>query len=68
MKLEVDGEIFTVVNREAGVYDFVWDSGPNVGYGFTSSSSNGSTSSREELEASARNFLEMIDPQTGFIE
>jgi hypothetical protein len=68
MDLIVDGETFTVTNRAPGVYDFVWVSGPNAGYGFSSSHSNHEAQDRAELEASARDFLEMVDPQTGFIE
>lgn len=67
MDLIVDGEAFTVTNRAPGVYDFLWASGPNAGYGFSSSQSNHEAQDRAELKASARNFLEIVDPKTGII-
>ena len=70
MRITVDGEVFDVRARAGvpGQYDFDWVSGPNEDYGFTSASSDGSPSNREELESAIRDFLEMIDPATGYID
>ena len=62
--LQVDGETFTVRSRGDSI-DYDWISGPNEGYGF--SSSGGIYDSREAHEESIRGFLGMIDPATGFI-
>ncbi len=68
--LVVDGERFDVTQRpeQPGTYDFTWLTGPNPGYGFTSAASPARALSIPELEASARNFLEQVDPTTGHIE
>lgn len=68
--VEVEGERFEVRARpeNAGQYDFVWLSGPNPGYGFSSASSDGSDRTQAELEESIRGFLAQVDPATGYIE
>lgn len=70
MQLSVDGEIFSVNMREGepGTYDFIWESGPNKGYGFSVGSSIHAPVGVDVLEDYARNFLENVDPDTGFIE
>jgi hypothetical protein len=69
-RVEVDGELFDVASARdrPGQYHFAWVSGPNPGYGFSSGSSDGPTMSNVELEATIRNFLEQIDPETGYID
>lgn len=65
----VDGEVFDVSERDGrpGQYDFAWISGPNAGYGFTIARSDGSALTSEDLESEIRQFLTMIDPETGYI-
>ena len=76
MEIEVDGERFSVTERELGTYDFTWLTGPNPGYGF---SVFGRThvegvgyAARElddqELADQIRSFLAQVDPVTGFME
>ena len=69
-RVEVDGEVFDVVARRdrPGEYHYTWFSGPNPGYGFSSGSSGGRTMSDADIEASIRNFLAQVDPETGIIE
>lgn len=69
-RLTVDGELFEVHARpdEPGTYDFTWLSGPNEGYGFGTSRTDGSVMSPEEMQASIRTFLAQVDRQTGYIE
>jgi hypothetical protein len=69
-EVEVDGERFEVRARPdvRGQYDFTWLSGPNPGYGFSSTSSDGSDRTRAELVESIRGFLGQVDPITGYIE
>lgn len=64
-RLDVDGEIFEVRRGHAGGTNYDWISGPNEGYGFGSSGPEDlpEASHRESI----RNFLGMIDPQTGYI-
>ena len=62
--LQVDGETFTVRSRGDSI-DYDWISGPNKGYGF--STTGGTEDSREAHEESIRAFLGMIDPATGYI-
>lgn len=58
----------TFLAGEPGVYDFRWTSGPNQGYGF-GSAGHGSGGMRDgELEDAIRNFLNQVDPTTGYIE
>ena len=69
-RMTVDGELFEVVaNPERpGQYHFAWLSGPNKDYGFSTARADGSATSERELEASIRNFLAQVDPDTGYIE
>lgn len=68
--LIVDGERFDVEASpgRAGQYHFAWLSGPNTGYGFGTATSDGSSLSESQMEASIRNFLVQVDPTTGYIE
>lgn len=62
----VDGETFTVRRRdEDGSAHYDWVSGPNRGYGFSSSGSG--QESRAHHEAAIRGFLAAIDPATGYL-
>jgi hypothetical protein len=65
--LDVDGERFAIRQDSwgQGGTDYDWLSGPNKGYGFSSSA----TPNRpvEEHRESIRVFLAMIDPNTGYI-
>lgn len=79
----VNGEVFLVRLHEDGGFDCVWTTGPNPGYGFGSGApasytTRGETSaapvalptgraSDDRVRESIRNFLSMIDAQTGFI-
>jgi len=69
-RVAVEGELFEVMaNPERpGQYDFAWLSGPNKGYGFSTARSDGGAMSEREMEASIRNFLAQVDPETGHIE
>jgi hypothetical protein len=69
IRLVVDQEMFEVSERAGvpGQYDFDWLSGPNKSYGFTSATSDGSPETVEDLEDAIRDFLTMIDPETGYI-
>lgn len=64
MEIEVDGERFRVVERAAGGYDLTWLTGPNPGYGFSSS---GMPLDPGRLAQTIRGFLAGIDPATGYL-
>ena len=64
-RLEVDGEAFELRSDGFGETHYDWISGPNPGYGFSTSPSPGSY---EQHQANIRTFLSMIDPTTGYIE
>ncbi len=67
--LEVDGEVFTVISAgRSGAYHYTWQSGPNEGYGYSSALSILRPLSREEHRRSIRDFLDQVDPRTGYIE
>lgn len=68
MELEVDGERFQVVEREPGVYDVEWSTGPNPGYGFSLGSSTRTPVPAQVLEDAIRGFLRDVDPATGYLE
>lgn len=68
IRLTVDGEVFDVWTPEdqPNALRFKWVSGPND-YGFTSSVHPADTKwTREMLEDAIRDFLEQIDPETGY--
>lgn len=80
--LTVDGEVFVVSARQedSRTYDYDWASGPNPGYGFSSTAHAAfvSVSDRadtpsgfapptlDEHRAAIRDFLAQIDPDTGY--
>ncbi|MBL8931230.1 MAG: hypothetical protein JNL54_14015 [Kineosporiaceae bacterium] len=64
-QLECDGEIFEVRPDEFGGAHYTWRSGPNPGYGFSTSPSSDDV---EQHQTNIRSFLSMIDPRTGYIE
>lgn len=81
--MEVDGETFTVAVRpgDPNTYDYSWESGPNSGYGYSSSlrAAYGSIQDRaaspsgfapltvEDHRSSIRKFLSQVNPETGYI-
>lgn len=62
-RIEVDGEVFEVRPGEHGGTHYDWLSGPNPGYGFSSSAPISADHERHILV-----FLSMVDPETGYIE
>lgn len=64
LTLDVDGERFAIRQAGAGTH-YDWLSGPNTGYGFSSSGTP--DRSVEEHREHIRVFLAMIDPNTGYI-
>ena len=71
LTIEVDGEAFAFRPDGRGGTHYDWLSGPNDGYGFTSSGIRPPLEtdyfSLDDHRESIRNFLEQIDPATGFI-
>jgi hypothetical protein len=77
MRISCDGETFELRPERSGGTHYTWLSGPNLGYGFTTSPVMEGTgvamSLRDDLDVgqhqtNIRNFLSMIDPETGYIE
>ena len=70
LRVSVDGEQFEIRASpdRPGQYHYDWISGPNAGYGFTSAFADGRPSSMSDHEEAIRNFLSMVDPETGHIE
>jgi len=66
-EVHVDGEVFQVTRRDPSTYDYLWVSGPNEGYGFSSGSNVPHEQTPDEIVAAIRNFLAQIDPATGYI-
>lgn len=64
----VEGEQFVLRERvrdgRSYVYDYDWLTGPNTGYG---SSSWGPEQSMDGHNAAIRDFLDGIDPDTGYL-
>ena len=81
LRLVGDGETFVVSRRGRRTFDYDWVSGPNAGYGYSETSmvprdrggsppvSDAHPTERtpEQHEESIRDFLSMIDPETGYI-
>lgn len=69
-RLTVDGELFEVDydSTQPGAYHFVWLTGPNPGYGFTTRVSSHTRQPQRVLIDSIVAFLAQVDPQTGYIE
>ncbi|MFC0006856.1 hypothetical protein [Micromonospora siamensis] len=65
--ITVDGQDFRVRRRadSPGTYDFDWLTGPHP-YGF-GLSQPGHELTRPELERHIRDFLDQIDPATGYL-
>ena len=70
LRLTVDGEVFDVreESEQPGACYYMWTSGPNPGYGFTSVWSDGHPSSMREHETAIRDFLTSINPETGYLD
>ncbi|MGO3325328.1 hypothetical protein [Gordonia sp. (in: high G+C Gram-positive bacteria)] len=79
-QIVVDGETFIVRHAGDDVWSYEWVSGPNPNYGFTSSRlrcihhtdpGDGTivpdSSVPPDHDDAIRNFLAMIDPETGYI-
>ena len=65
------GDIVAVVTTQPdrpGQYHYAWISGPNPDYGFSSASSDGRPSTMVDHEEAIRNFLSLVDPETGYID
>jgi hypothetical protein len=70
VRITVDEEVFDVTTQpdHPGAYHYAWISGPNPDYGFSSASSDGRPSTMVDHEEAIRNFLSLVDPETGYIE
>lgn len=68
--MTVDGELFEIAlsTERPGQYQFAWLSGPNKGYGFGATRSDGAAMSEHDIEAAIRDFLMQVDRETGYIE
>jgi hypothetical protein len=66
LTVEVDGELFAVTQVAEGDNGYIWLNGPNHGYGFGESGPR--NRSLDEHRRAIRNFLDQIDPETGYIE
>jgi hypothetical protein len=62
------GNCSTSPGDRPGQYHVAWVSGPDPGYGFSLGTSDGRGLSDADIEASIRNFLGRVDPETGYIE
>ncbi|MBZ2199266.1 hypothetical protein KCQ71_24180 [Ruania sp. N2-46] len=62
----VDGERFEV-RRQAGTHHLTWLTGPNPGYGFSIGSNTGAALEPAVLETEIREFLDQVDPETGYL-
>lgn len=71
-QLTVDGQTFEVSTpaKSPNQRNFDWLSGPNPGYGFSVATNvrDDNYWSTENLQRAIRDFLSMIDPETGYIE
>jgi hypothetical protein len=70
-RLSCDGETFELRPEQSGGTHYTWLSGTNQGYGFTTSAvlpdaEPGTIDDQGHLER-IRDFLSMIDPETGYI-
>ncbi len=67
--LEVDGHTWVVRERpgEPWVADIGWVSGPNEGYGFSSSRADRRPHTNEELVRGISSFLAAVSPATGYL-
>jgi len=68
-QITVDGELWQVRVRGDGHYDFAWLSGIASNYGFTARVMGSKDAmSDEAIEASIRDFMSNVDPQTGYLD
>lgn len=69
-QLTVNGQLFEVSYdpHQPGTYHFLWLTGPNPGYGFSSRISSHTRQPQQMLIDDVVNFLEQVDPDTGYIE
>lgn len=69
-RLTVNGELFEVNYdpSQPGTYHFAWLNGPNPDYGFSTRVSTHTRQPQQFLIDSAIDFLEQIDPRTGYVE
>jgi len=65
LTMDVDGESFELRQNGRGGTNYDWLSGTNDGYGFGASPTEGS--SLDDHRQRIRDFLNGIDPATGFI-
>ena len=70
LRLIVDSEVFDIVETpdQPGQCHYMWVSGPNPDYGFTSAWSDGHRSSVAEHEYAIRDFLKSINPESGYLD
>ena len=70
LRLTVDSEVFEVEEapNQPGGCHYTWTSGPNPDYGFTGVPSDGHQYSVEEHVSAIREFLRLINPQTGYLD
>jgi hypothetical protein len=70
-RLSCDGETFELRPEKSGGTHYTWLSGPNPGYGFTTSAvlpdAEPESTGDDEHQANIRWFLSVIDPETGYI-
>jgi hypothetical protein len=65
LTLEVDGQVFAVRRGSGDSTHYDWLSGPNAGYGFTSSGPPDRP--LDEHREAIRSFLAQVDPATGYL-
>src|SRR4051794_33614600 len=63
--VDVDGERFAAYQYADGGWNYEWLTGPNEGYGF--GRSGPPIASMDEHRQSLRDFLQGIDPATGYL-
>jgi hypothetical protein len=68
-RITVDGELWRVVERGDGHYDFTWLSGIDPRYGFTSRALGPQpVMPPEVIEARIRDFMANVNPDTGHLD
>jgi hypothetical protein len=69
-RFTVNGHGWLVEQRAdtPGCYDFDWLTAPNPGYGFTSTSSDGSPLDETQMTVAIAEFLAEVNPETGFLD
>lgn len=69
LTIVIDGEELAVRRRRPGIYDYDWVNHRHGGYGFFSATNDRSAIKRGADHVDAiRDFLEQVDPETGFLE